>query len=100
MIHMRAFNEFEIKNIKYLTQKNIEFTLVHITATGYKKSILDATDPMRQYFKECGMHDYSLQLQGQDHKVLKTTVILDETSAYNTSTSLYRPETKKGDPRI
>lgn len=45
MIHMREFNEFEIRNLKYLTQKNIEFTLVHITATGYKKSILDATDP-------------------------------------------------------
>ena len=97
---MREFNEFEIRNIKYLTQKNIEYTLVHITATGYKKSILDATDPMRQYFKDCGMHDYSVQLQGQAHKVLKTTVILDNTSAYNTSASLYRPETKKGDPRI
>ena len=100
MIHMREFNEFEVRNIKYLTQKNIEYTLVHITATGYKKSIMDATDPMRQYFKDCGMHDYSVQLQGQDHKVLKTTVILDDTSAYNTSASLYRPETKKGDPRI
>ena len=25
MIHMREFNEFEIRNIKYLTQKNIEY---------------------------------------------------------------------------
>lgn len=31
MIHMRKFNEFEEQNIKFLTQKNIEYTLVQIT---------------------------------------------------------------------
>lgn len=100
MIHMRNFNEFEVRNITFLTQKNIEYTLVQITETGFKKSILDATEPMRQYFKDCGMHDYSVQLQGQGHKVLQPTAILDEASIFTTSTSLYRPETKKGDPRI
>lgn len=60
MIRMRSFNKFEENNLKFLTQKNIEYTLVQITETGYKKSILDATDPMRQYFKTVGMHDYSL----------------------------------------
>ena len=100
MIHMRSFNKFEEKNLKFLTQKNIEYTLVQITETGYKKSILDATDPMRQYFKTDGMHDYSLQSQGQENKVIQTTTILDEASLYPTATSLYRPETKKGDPRI
>lgn len=100
MIHMRPFNEFEEHNLTFLTQKNVEFTLVQITSTGYKKSILDATDPMRQYFKDQGMHDYALQLQGQEHKVFQSTVILDESSMAETETSLYRPETKKGDPRL
>lgn len=100
MVHMRSFNKFEENNLKFLTQKNIEYTLVQITETGYKKSILDATDPMRQYFKTVGMHDYSMQPQGQENKVIRSTVILDGTSMYPTSTSLYRPETKKGDPRI
>ena len=100
MIHMRSFNKFEENNLKFLTQKNIEYTLVQITETGYKKSILDATDTMRQYFKTVGMHDYSLQPQGQDNKVIQSTTILDEISMYPTSTSLYRPETKKGDPRV
>lgn len=100
MIHMRAFTGFEEKNLTFLTQKSIEYTLVQITATGYKKSILDATEPMRQYFLDRGMHDYSAQLQGQEHKVYQTSFILDDTSAFPTSTSLYRPETKKGDPRI
>lgn len=57
MIHMRAFNKFELNNLAYLTSQSIEYTLVQITATGYKKSILDATEPMRQYFKDRGMHD-------------------------------------------
>ena len=100
MIHMRSFNKFEENNLKFLTQKNIEYTLVQITETGYKKSILDATDPMRQYFKTVGMHDFSMQSQGQENKIIKPTTIMDETSMYPTSTSLYRPETKKGDPRI
>lgn len=100
MIHMRSFSKFEENNLKFLTQKNIEHTLVQITETGYKKSILDATDPMRQYFKTVGMHDYALQSQGQENKVFQPTTILDGTSMYPTSTSLYRPETKKGDPRI
>ncbi len=97
---MRPFDKFEENNLKFLTRKNIEHTLVQITETGYKKGILDATGPMRQYFKTTGMHDYSLQPQGQENKVIQTTAILDETSMCPTSTSLYRPETKKGDPRI
>lgn len=100
MIHMRLFNEFEESNLTFLTQKSIEFTLVQITATGYKKSILDATEPMRQYFKDKGMHDYENQGQGQVHKVVLESCVLDESNAFQTTVSLYRPETKKGDPRI
>ena len=37
MIHMRPFNEFEENNLTFLAQKSIEFTLVQITTTGYKK---------------------------------------------------------------
>ena len=100
MIHMRAFNKFELNNLAYLTSQSIEYTLVQISATGYNKSILDATEPMRQYFKDRGMHDYSTQLQGQENKVSIRTEILDEISKTITLTSLYRPMTKKGDPRI
>ena len=100
MIHMRAFNKFELNNLAYLTSQSIEYTLVQITATGYKKSILDATEPMRQYFKDRGMHDYSTQLQGAENKIFIRTTILDELNAVSTTSSLYRPTTKKGDPRI
>ena len=100
MIHMRAFNKFELNNLAYLTSQSIEYTLVQITATGYNKSILDATEPMRQYFKDRGMHDYSTQQQGTENKVFIRTTILDELNAVSTTSSLYRPVTKKGDPRI
>lgn len=97
---MRQFNSFEEKNFQYLAQRSIEYTLVQITSTGFKKSILDATDPMRMYFKNVGMHDYNDQPKGPDNKKTIDSVILDEADSYPTKTSLYRPLTKKGDPRI
>lgn len=80
--------------------KNVKFTQVQITATGLKKSILDATTPMRTYFKENKVHDYALQNKGQDNKVIIKTYILTEYKEIETQTSLYRPETKDGDPRL
>lgn len=98
MIHMRQFNDFESCNVRFLVNKRIEFATIQITETGYGKGILDATAPVRAYFKEKGVHDYELQAQGD--KVLKPTAILTETGIFNTSCSLYRPKTKKGDPRM
>ena len=100
MIHMRPFTPFEKRNMEYLVNKNVKFTQVQITATGLKKSILDATTPMRTYFKENNVHDYSLQNKGQENKVIIKTYILTEYKEIETQTSLYRPETKDGDPRL
>ena len=100
MIHMRPFTPFEKRNMEYLVNKNVKFTQVQITATGLKKSILDATTPMRTYLKENKVHDYALQNKGQDNKVIIKTYILTEYKEIETQTSLYRPETKDGDPRL
>ena len=97
---MRPFTPFEKRNMEYLVNKNVKFTQVQITATGLKKSILDATTPMRTYFKENNVHDYSLQNKGQENKVIIKTYILTEYKEIETQTSLYRPETKDGDPRL
>ncbi len=97
---MRPFTSFEKKNMEYLVNHNIKFTLVQVTATGLKKSILDATPPMRTYFKENKVHDYESQHKGQDHKVTVPTHILTGFKDIVTQTSLYRPETKDGDPRL
>ena len=97
---MRPFTPFEKRNMEYLVNKNVKFTQVQITATGLKKSILEATTPMRTYFKENNVHDYALQNKGQDNKVIIKTYILTEYKEIETQTSLYRPETKDGDPRL
>lgn len=83
-----------------MVDKQVEFTTIQITETGLKKSILDATAPVRAYFKEKNVHDYETQLQGPEHKHIIDTYILTEEKQYRTKTSLYRPVTKKGDPRL
>ena len=97
---MRPYNAFETKNVKFLVDKQIEFATIQITKTGLKKSILDATAPVRAYLKEKNVHDYDMQLQGPEHKRIIDTYIMTETARYLTKTSLYRPVTKKGDPRL
>ena len=86
--------------MEYLVNHNVKFTQVQITATGLKKSILDATTPMRTYFKDNNIHDYELQSQGPENKVTKKTFILTGGKVIKTTTSLYRPVTKEGDPRL
>lgn len=97
---MRPFTPFEKTNMEYLVNHNVKFTQVQITATGLKKSILDATTPMRTYFKENNIHDYELQSQGPENKVTKKTFILTGGKVIKTTTSLYRPVTKEGAPRL
>ncbi len=58
MIHMRPYNTFETKNVKFLVDKQVEFATIQITETGLKKGILDATAPVRAFLKEKGLHDY------------------------------------------
>ena len=87
-------------NIRSLTKVGIEFSIFEPTATGLKKSILDATQPVRTHFEIENFHHYDLQEQGPDHKVLKTAYFIDDHSLKQTTMSLYRPVTKKGDPRM
>lgn len=100
MIHMRAFNAFEARNVKFLVNKQIEYATIQITATGLKKGILDTTAPVRAYFYEYGIHNYDEQLQGEEHKKLVQSYVLTEMEIFDTQSSLYRPVTKKGDPRM
>ena len=89
MVNMRPFNSFEQKNLKFLVNHNVKFTQVEVTATGLKKSILDSTVPMRAYFMENGIHKATCQ-----------AIILTETEKKDTKVTFYRPNTKKGDPRM
>jgi hypothetical protein len=70
------------------------------TATALKKSIMDATEGIREMLRRSGLHDFNDQGQGQEHKKLLPIELYGETGTCQTRASLYRPETKCGDPRI
>lgn len=70
------------------------------TETGLRKGILDAHDSLRKYFLNAKFHDFSSQQKGQVYKVIKSARIFHNDNWINTKVSLYRPETKNGDPRI
>ena len=97
---MRLFNPLEEKNIKILTSENIEMSFLMPTATGLQKSIMDATAPFRLFLYARGIHDYGTQGQGTDYKRLIQSHIATENGFISSQASLYRPVTKKGDPRI
>ena len=70
------------------------------TPTGMEKSIMDATGPVRELLLNENIHDYSSQLQGPANKVIVKTHLISVDGTTETETSLYRPMTKQGDPRI
>ena len=97
---MRPLNNFEEQNLKALTENSVSLTLIEPTENGLKKSIMDATGTVRNYLKTNNFHDYGLQLQGPENKIIIEAIIYGESSVFKSKTSLYRPQTKKGDPRV
>ena len=70
------------------------------TPTGYEKSIMDATAPVRKLFLDEEVHDYEQQAQGPQHKARIKSYFVHDDYLEETTASLYRPVTKQGDPRI
>ncbi|MBS5931510.1 MAG: MvaI/BcnI restriction endonuclease family protein [Clostridiales bacterium] len=86
--------------LPFFAETGVQVAFLVPTPTGLRKSIMDATAPIRDLLLNANVHDYERQLQGQEHKEVINTYIVQHDSLYQTGTSLYRPETKKGDPRI
>lgn len=79
--------------------------LLQLTSTMLSKSIIDAIAPVRALLRQAGVHDFDAQLTGPDHKVTVPTTIISEGALgapeqHAALTSLYRPLTKQGDPRL
>lgn len=70
------------------------------TPNGYAKSIMDATKPLRELLKFSNVHDYNLQGQGESNKKIIEAHFITKDDVIDTTASLYRPNTKDGDPRI
>lgn len=97
---MRQLTPIEIDRIKILTENSVELCLIEPTETGLVKSIMDATGSVRNFLKTKGLHNFELQNQGQESKVQITSKLIDSDKVINSLASLYRPNTKNGDPRI
>ncbi|MEZ8696733.1 MvaI/BcnI family restriction endonuclease [Vibrio lentus] len=88
------------ENRKQLISMGAEFSIFEPTITGLKKSILDATQPVRTHFELENFHFYWEQGQGPEYKVKKEAYLLTDEYLKKSSASLYRPKTKSGDPRM
>ena len=97
---MRKLAKSEQNKLSLLTQNSVSLTLIQPTETALRKSIMDATGPVRSYLKSSGIHDFNLQSQGEANKVLLDSFIIKNEKLLKKKTSLYRPKTKEGDPRI
>jgi hypothetical protein len=88
------------KNRRTLVRLGIEFSIFEPTITGLKKSILDATQPVRTHFELVQFHYYWEQEQGPESKVVKSAFLISPKKMISSKVSLYRPMTKSGDPRM
>lgn len=98
---MLGRSDFSISNaLEALGNVGLEAALLVPTPNGLDKSIFDATDGLREYLAACGYHNYKTQEQGQEAKVQREAFLVRPDSLEPTIVSMYRPNTKNGDPRI
>nr|WP_324257194.1 DUF262 domain-containing protein [Cellvibrio fontiphilus] len=99
-MNIRNLTPAENEKAESLIKYQITYELLFLTDTGLGKGILDATAPVVELLKNEKIHDYESQAQGPDHKIIKSCIILSDGLCEEANISLYRPETKKGDPRF
>lgn len=81
-------------------QSGVSVAFLVPTPTGYGKSIMDATAPVRDLLLNTNVHDFETQRQGPESKAMISAHFVNSRSLTDTFASLYRPITKHGDPRI
>lgn len=86
--------------IKALALRGIEACYVVPTQTGLEKSIMDAHVGVRDYLRVKGIHDFDSQDKGPANKRVVEAQFVTPSGREPTRLSLYRPETKGGDPRL
>lgn len=98
---MLAMTDTPIENyLPIFAETGAKVAFLVPTPTGYEKSIMDATGGVRELLKSSGLHDYESQGQGQENKRIVQAFFVGPHNSTETTASLYRPVTKKGDPRI
>ena len=93
-------NEDEARAIESLKGDVRSLALLRVTATGLDKHILDANAGIRDLFQASGFHDYARQKKGAPYRVSRDATLVGASGDIETRVSVYRPETKGGDPRM
>ena len=93
-------NENYLPSLNFFNTTEIKEAYLNPTKNGMDKSIIDAIKPLRIMFRESNFHDYDQQSQGPENKILKKGYFIGSSGLQETIISLYRPNTKRGDPRI
>lgn len=83
-----------------LARFGVEAAYLVPTPTGLSKSIMDAHEYVQSFLKTKGLHDFESQGQGQDNKRKIPIKLISSKSIIELELSLYRPNTKNGDPRM
>lgn len=90
----------EQANARLIADAVGEVALLYVTPTQLVKSIMDANASVRTLFAQSGFHSYDDQAKGPAARVTHDAVIAHNLGLVETKVSLYRPETKNGDPRL
>lgn len=86
--------------IEFFEGIDVPFGLLIPTPTALGKNILDANMSVCDMLAKTNAHDFASQEQGQEHKRELNGVIINASDTVNSKVTAYRPNTKKGDPRI
>jgi hypothetical protein len=70
------------------------------TDTGMSKSIVDAHESIRRFLKSKSLHNFDEQMQQPNHKKKLAVKLVLPDRTIDRELSLYRPQTKNGDPRL
>ena len=98
---MLAASDIDISQVMAdLAEHGIEAGYIVPTHTAIAKSIMDAHRSLRAFFSHHDLHDFEIQGKGPSNKVQLEAHILTHGGWKQSVVSLYRPETKSGDPRI
>jgi hypothetical protein len=100
-VYMLAMADTNIEQfLPFFARTGVPVAFLVPTPTGFGKSIMDATAPVRNLLYDAELHDYEKQQQGPENKVSIKTFLVEKDRLIETEMSLYRPVTKKGDPRL
>ncbi|MDR7161386.1 MvaI/BcnI family restriction endonuclease [Arthrobacter sp. BE255] len=97
---MRELSDLERLNVEFLVRLDVPFGLLEQTNTTLGKAYSDATQEFREFLVAADVHNYAQQPQGPAHKAVRKATVIIRGEALPSEVAMYRPVTKKGDPRF